>query len=77
MWTTVGRVSMAREGQANLRVSAVPLTSPFPQVSPELGFEVAELMRWQDRGGERERGLCLLTSFESDNAFQTGEFSGV
>lgn len=54
-----------------------PPRLPAPQVSLELDFEVAELMGWREE--ERGRGgcLCLLTSFESDNAFQTGKFSGI
>jgi hypothetical protein len=69
------QVPKAIEDGASLGGSASWKTSPlFAKVS--LDFEVTELMRWQ-KWRRRDGGLCLLTSFESDNAFQTGKFSSI
>lgn len=59
-----------RDSMKNNTTSArfffLPSPSP-PRVGLGLGFEVAGLMGC----------VCLLTGFKSNNAFQTGKFSGV
>lgn len=56
--------SMAIENGVRLRVSALLKT-----ITSFLDLEVAELVRWQNWGRRRDSSLCLLTSFESDDAF--------
>lgn len=63
-WMASRRTCRSHGYRVTLRVSALLKT-----ITSFLDLEVSELVRWQNWGRRRDSSLCLLTSFESDDAF--------